>query len=85
MLQAIGKNLIIKPVKTEEKKQTIILTTQEEKQIYFEVVSIGQDVKEVSVGDVIWLQHYNRNSEIIEDGTKYYMVNLDCIYAKKIH
>jgi co-chaperonin GroES (HSP10) len=84
MLQAIGKNLVIRPVRNEEKKSTLILTTQEEKPVFFEVISIGNDVKEVSVGDTIWLQHYNRSSEITFDDVKYYMVNIDSICAKKI-
>jgi len=84
MLQAIGKNLVIRPVRSEEKKSTLILTTQEEKPVFFEVISIGNDVKEVSIGDIIWLQHYNRSSEITFDDVKYYMVNIDSICAKKL-
>lgn len=79
-MQAIGKNVILKRIE-KEKKIGIILTTSEKTEGFYEVVSIGEEVKEVHPGDKVYCHPYHTNN-IEVDGQKYEVTSKDQIYAK---
>ncbi len=82
MLQPLDKRIIIKPI-IPEKKQSIILSTKDETPQAFEVVSIGDDVTKVNVGDKILIAAFS-TSEVIYEGIKYMIVNETNIIAKVV-
>ncbi len=53
MIQAYGKFIIVKPVKVEKKE--LILTTKEPEVLFWEVTSVGEDVKGIVKGDNVCL------------------------------
>lgn len=79
MLQPLGKRILIKPVATEKKPSVLIL--KEENPISFNVLSVGDDVKKVKVGDVILIASFS-TSEIKYEGETYLLVQEDNIIAK---
>lgn len=83
MLQALGKNIIVKPVQEEEKEQTkLILTVKEKKPIYWEVLSVGHEVDKIWVGDFVFIHGYGMQ-EISYNNEKIFVVEVDKVYAKK--
>lgn len=81
MIQAIGKNIICKAVLPEQKN--LILTTVEPKPLFYEVVSIGSDVKEVYIGDKLPYPQYAQQTFKDEEEI-YHVFSIENIYAKKI-
>lgn len=79
MLQPLDKRIIIKPI-VSEKKTSIIITKDEAPQA-FQVIAIGDDVKKISVGDVILIASFS-TSEIKYEGETYTLVNESNIIAK---
>jgi hypothetical protein len=77
-MQALGKHVAAKAI-FEEKKTTILLH-KEPKPIYYEIVSVGKDVSELSVGDLIYPPDYI--SKYIQD-EDLYIFNCENVYAKK--
>lgn len=76
MIEAIGKNVILKAVK--EEKKSIILTSKEEPILYYEVLSIGSSVKDVNVGDKV-LIHYGAQKIPFEDNL--FVTDIERVYA----
>ena len=56
MIQAYGKNIIVKPVQTESNKS--ILLRIKENYVNWEVVSVGRKVEEVNKGGIIFISPY---------------------------
>jgi len=79
-MQAIGKNIIIKAVK-EEKKGSLILTTKEEQVKFWNVLSVGKEVKEISTGDIICTHQYGMHS--VPDNEGCFVIQSENVYAKK--
>jgi len=79
MIQAIGKNVIARAIFPEK---SIILTSKDEEPIHYEVLSVGKDVKEISVGDLIFPPAY-ASQTIFHENEKLYVLNLENICAKK--
>ena len=79
MLQPLGKRILIKPIVTEKKPSVLIL--KEESPLSFNVLSIGDDVKKVKVGDIILIASFS-TSEIKYEGETYLLVQEDNIIAK---
>jgi co-chaperonin GroES (HSP10) len=81
MLKALGKNLIVTPIE-EEKKDKLVLTLRENKPLFWKVLSIGEDVREISVGDIVCIHHYGME-EYDHNDEKIFVVEMCKIYAKK--
>lgn len=79
-MQALGKNVILKRIE-KEKKSGLIFTTSEKPDGFYEVVSVGEEVKEVQTGDNVYCHPYHTNN-IEVDGQKYEVTSKDQIYAK---
>lgn len=79
MLQAIGKHVILKAIF--EKKEIVILTTKEPSPLYYEVMSVGDEVKGLYPGDQLPYPQYT--SQILSDeGDKLFVISLENITAK---
>lgn len=78
MLQAIGKHVIVKAVYKEEK--TLILTSKEPVPTHYEVVSVGDDIENISLTDKLPFPQYT-NQIIEHDGQKYFVINYENITA----
>jgi len=79
MIQALGENIIVKAMK--EPKKTTILTLDNEKPDYFEVISVGKNVKDIFVGDhVLTLFTFNK----VPYHDDLYVTQQERIYGKKI-
>lgn len=77
MLTPIGKRLLVKPIET--KYGNLILTNQ--KHIQFNVISIGDEVTKVKVGNIIYMdKHYG--VEIEHEKEKFLVVDESSILAK---
>lgn len=79
MIQAIQKNIIVKPLYKEKK---IIITTETEKPIYWEVITIGDEVKEIKIGDKIYIDSYGLIE--IDKENKLFVASSDNVKAKII-
>ena len=71
-------NVVVKPCEEEQSK---IIVTTKTKPIYYEVVNIGRDVKEVSEGDKVVLTDFG-GKHLDIDGNEYIVVKEDAILAK---
>jgi co-chaperonin GroES (HSP10) len=81
MIQALGKNVIAKPVY--EEKKTIILTTAHKHPDYYVVLSVGDQVTIIKADDIIYAHQYGH--EVIEiDGEFANVINIDNVYGVKI-
>jgi co-chaperonin GroES (HSP10) len=79
MLKAIGKNILVKPLVEERKDK--ILTTTERKPYAYEVLSVGEDVTYVKIGDHVCLQQYGIHQHDFK-GEKVYLTSQDHVYAR---
>ena len=77
MLQAIGKHVIVKPIYALVKEK-IILTSKDPSPIHYEVKSVGEEVKSISVGDKIPYPQYT-NQTVEHEGEKLFFINLENI------
>jgi len=82
MIEAVGKNIIIKPV-FKEKSGVLILTNESDKPLAWEIVSMGDDVKGLSIGDKLTLAPYGMH-DITYKGEKYYVCQLENVLAKNV-
>jgi co-chaperonin GroES (HSP10) len=80
MLQALGKNILVKPIE-EEKKEKVILFLNEKKPSCYRVLSVGDDIKNISVDDTIFIHSYGMH-EIYYENEKLFIVQMDNVYAK---
>ena len=81
MLQAIGNNLVVKPV-FEEAKSILVMPTADIP-IYYEVLSIGDKVDEIEVGDKIFIDQYGVEEKSLK-GEKFFTASSEFIYAKVV-
>lgn len=82
MLQPLAKRILIQPIIPEQKKASILILKDEAPQI-FTVIAIGDDVKRVSVNDIILISSHS-TSEIKYDNVLYTMIHEDNIIAKVV-
>lgn len=57
MLHAYGKNIVCKAI-FEDKKGKLILTNEEQKPLYYQVISMGEEVCDLEIGDKIIVKEY---------------------------
>jgi len=79
MIQAIGDNIIVKAMR--EEKKTKILTLDNDKPDYYEVISVGDDVKHILKGDHVLSMYIPTKILYHED---LYVIQEARIYGKKI-
>jgi co-chaperonin GroES (HSP10) len=79
-MQAIGKLVVITKEEDTKTNSTIIYTDNSRATVG-RVVSFGEDVKSISVGDQLILNWANTMPVKIEDVT-YHVVHLDNVFAK---
>ncbi len=79
MLQPLGKRILITPI-IPEKKESIIIVAEQTPQT-FKVEAIGDDVKKVNIGDVIFIAAHS-TAEIKYDNEKHLIVFEDNVIAK---
>ena len=82
MLQAVGKNIILKAVSLKRKSGIITLT--EDKADHYEVISVGNKVEGINEGDCVLLAKFGILCEVADGDDKFVLSNEDAIYAKKI-
>jgi len=80
-MQALGKNLLVKPIEEEFKKGILIMPTQKKPTLY-EVLSVGDEITNVAEGDKIRIFEYGIKEIEIEDGSKVFVVPIENVYAK---
>ncbi len=84
MLQALGNNLLVKPViKEVEQKKVVIITGPAKKPEFYDVLSVGDGISNIAVGDHVRIFEYGIK-EIGEDENKIYIVPIENVYAKRI-
>lgn len=79
MLKAVGKNIISKPVFDEVNK--IIITNAQRMPLYYEVISVGDEVKNIAEKDKILFKHYQAE-QITHQSEEFFVVAYDWITAK---
>lgn len=79
MIQAYGKNIIVKPIESESKK-SILLRIRDE-HLNWEVVSVGRKVEEVSKGSIIFISPYGVTELAGEEGL--FVTNEEHVLARK--
>lgn len=77
-MQALGNNIAAKAIF--EEQSTKILLAKTPKAIYYEILSVGENVKSISVGDLIYPPDYISKYLEKED---IYIFNAENVYAKK--
>ena len=81
-MKAIGKRILIdpKPIEKVTKGGIILQSKVEEKPSVGKVLSVGGDVKEIKIGDII---HFNKHVavEIVVDDIKYLTVKEEEAYT----
>lgn len=82
MIEAVGENVIVKAIYP-EKGKTLVLTSMDDKPICWEIVSRGDDVKCVYVGDKVFMAPYGMQ-EINYQSNKYYVCRMDNILARNV-
>ncbi len=78
MLQAFGEFVVLKKIKEEQKKGSILLPN-ENTQTYYEVTSVLENEKSLKVGDKV-VANYPQEIEISNE--KYFISNKNQILAK---
>lgn len=83
-MQWTAKNnkIIVRMVEIEEKREFYVVEMKKNTLLMGEVVSLGQKVENVSIGDTILFSSYGYE-ELYEDGEKYALIEEDMIYAKR--
>ena len=79
MIQSHKDRILVRPVKV-EKKSTLILTAKEDNFQTGLVVSIGEEVKYVEVGDFIWTRCYE-GIHLTYDEVEYVSISQDTVLA----
>lgn len=79
MLQPIGKRILISAIHP-ERKPSIIMMKEEAPQT-FNVIAVGEDVKKIKVGDIIFIAAFS-TSEIKYNDEKYTLVFEDNVIAR---
>ncbi len=81
LMQAIGKNILLKPLMLDTKSKVLVSTIQ--KPYAYEVVSIGSSVTLVKVSDVVLIQQYGIQEKDYK-GEKFYLSSEEHVYAKEM-
>lgn len=76
MLRAIGHRIIVVPI---EEKQGLLIVSNAKPQ-RFEVMAIGEEVKNIMVGDVVYIDKH-RLVSLEHEKTTYHVVEDTMIYA----
>ena len=81
-LKPTADNIVLKQTEAEETTSSgiILATTAKEKPAIYEVMSVGPDVKDVTVGDKVVVGQFTGN-EIKLDGVDYKFVKLEDVLA----
>lgn len=83
-MKAIGKRILIDPTPIEKttKSGIILVPKTEDKPSVGKVLSIGDEVKEIKIGDIV---HFNKNVgiELLVDETKYLTIREEEVYIKE--
>ena len=75
MLKSIGENIIVSSVKNNEyERNGIIVKTNNNSNIIGNVVSVGEDVKEIKVEDKV-LYSDNNARKILYENAEYYVLS----------
>ena len=82
MLQPLAKRVIIEPITPEQKKASILILKDESPKTFI-VKAIGDDVKRVSINDIILIANHSTSEVTLQDIT-YTIVHEDNIIAKVI-
>ncbi len=81
MLQPLGKRILIQPI-IEEKKSSVLIIKDETPQT-FTVIAVGDDVKKVNIGDIIFIAAFS-TAEIKFNNEKHLIVFEDNVIAKVV-
>lgn len=68
MIQAVGKNIVVKAIK-EDKKTGILIPNQTEKTLYWLVLSVGDEVENIKVNDHVLINPYEFYGTTITEET----------------
>jgi co-chaperonin GroES (HSP10) len=79
-MQAIGKNIIVKPVKKDDQK--IIIQLKQDQPIHWEVISIGEEINNLKVGDKVHILLYGGH-DWEYNGEKYRVITPDNVFCKE--
>lgn len=78
-MKAVGLFIQTKPVEIVKEHSSGIILTGVTKTILYEVVSVGDGVKEVVVGDRLILAESYKGEEVTIDGEKYYFMPYEIV------
>lgn len=79
MIEAYGKNVLVKAVFPVTEKK--IITLQDEKPTHYEVISVGYLVDHMRVGEKLIMKSFGLHP-FEHDGEKYYLAEIEAIVAK---
>lgn len=81
-LKPTADNILLKQTEAEETTSSgiILATTSKEKPSIYEVISVGQEVKDINPGDKVVVGTYS-GSEMKIDGVDYKFVKLEDVLA----
>ena len=77
-MQAIGKNILVKPLMEESKSKLLVTSLQ--KPFAYEVLSVGEEVTYVKPGDNVLLQQYGIQERDYR-GERVYLTAQEHVYA----
>ncbi len=78
-MKATGKYIIVKAIQEPEEKK-VILSLEKKKPANYYVVSVGEQVKEIAVGNIVYLNMYSVRTLDIK-GEEYIVVADSEVYA----
>ena len=86
-LRAINGNIVVRKIESEEDKNTsLIIDLHDQTYMKGVVVSVGEDVEHVQVGDVVIHTDAVRSLENVDplkaSNDEYYLITEDAIYCK---
>lgn len=81
MLQPLGKRILIEPMAPPPKKESIIIVEHNQTPQTHKVLAIGDDVKKVNIGDVIFIAAHS-TADVKYNDIKYQIVFEDNVIAK---
>lgn len=82
MIQAYGKNIIVKPIiQKEENKKFQLLKIKDDLVYWWEVISVGRKVEEINKGEIINITPYGVTELANEEGL--FVTTEEHVLAKK--
>ena len=79
-MKALGKNVIITRHEPETSTAAGIIYTDNTKVTYATVITVGEEVTTVAVGNEL-VVNWNAAIPVKIDGTQYYIVHIDQVYV----